>query len=111
MYSAFDLKAVDSLAHDPRHLEVSATHYASPFTKSSIVDSLDVVILGATQVDTNFNVNVHTNSQGIIMGGSGGHSDAGGRSQNVHDYRTSKQSPDVSGRGQSTNYLHPWQNH
>jgi citrate lyase subunit alpha/citrate CoA-transferase len=72
----FDLKAVDSLAHDPRHLEVSATHYASPFTKSSIVDSLDVVILGATQVDTNFNVNVHTNSQGIIMGGSGGHSDA-----------------------------------
>ena len=72
----FDLKAVDSLAHDLRHLEVSATHYASPLAKSSIIDSLDVVILGATQVDTSFNVNVHTNSQGIIMGGSGGHSDA-----------------------------------
>lgn len=72
----FDLKAVESLATDPRHMEVSATHYASPLAKSSIVDSLDVVILGATQVDTNFNVNVHTNSQGIIMGGSGGHSDA-----------------------------------
>ena len=42
----------------------------------SIVDSLDAVILGATQVDVNFNVNVHTNSQGVIMGGSGGHSDA-----------------------------------
>ena len=72
----FDLRAVESLAQDERHLEVSASHYASPLAKSSIVDSLDVVILGATQVDTDFNVNVHTNSQGIIMGGSGGHSDA-----------------------------------
>lgn len=72
----FDLKAVESLAHDPRHVEVSASHYASPLAKSSIVDSLDAVILGATQVDVDFNVNVHTNSQGVIMGGSGGHSDA-----------------------------------
>jgi citrate lyase subunit alpha/citrate CoA-transferase len=71
----FDMKAVESLAHDPRHMEVSASHYASPTAKSSIADQLDVVILGATQVDTNFNVNVHTNSRGIIMGGSGGHTD------------------------------------
>jgi len=33
------------------------------------------VILGATQVDTGFNVNVVTGSDGKIMGGSGGHSD------------------------------------
>jgi citrate lyase subunit alpha/citrate CoA-transferase len=33
------------------------------------------VILGATEIDTDFNVNVHTDSNGIIMGGSGGHSD------------------------------------
>ena len=39
------------------------------------MDSLDVVILGATQIDTDFNVNVHTDSNGYIMGGSGGHSD------------------------------------
>ena len=50
-------------------------HYASPVTKSAVVDSLDVVILGATEVDTDFNVNVHTDSNGFIMGGSGGHSD------------------------------------
>jgi citrate lyase subunit alpha/citrate CoA-transferase len=31
--------------------------------------------LGATEIDTDFNVNVHTNSNGYIMGGSGGHSD------------------------------------
>ena len=33
------------------------------------------MILGATEIDTNFNVNVHTDSNGYIMGGSGGHSD------------------------------------
>ena len=36
---------------------------------------MDVVILGATEIDTDFNVNVHTDSRGCIMGGSGGHSD------------------------------------
>ena len=71
----FDLQAVESLREDPRHLEISAMHYASPVTKSAVVDSLDVVILGATEVDTDFNVNVHTDSNGFIMGGSGGHSD------------------------------------
>lgn len=49
--------------------------YASPAAKSAVVDSLDVVILGATEIDTEFNVNVHTDSNGYIMGGSGGHSD------------------------------------
>ena len=57
------------------HTEVSAMHYASPDAKSAAVDSLDVVLLGATEIDTDFNVNVHTNSSGKIMGGSGGHSD------------------------------------
>ena len=71
----FDLQAVESLREDPRHQEISAMHYASPVTKSAVVDSLDVVILGATEVDTDFNVNVHTDSNGYIMGGSGGHSD------------------------------------
>ena len=71
----FDLDAVRSLRANPRHREVSASHYAAPLAKSSIVDNLDVVILGATQIDTDFNVNVHTDSQGRIMGGSGGHSD------------------------------------
>ena len=71
----FDLKAVESLRNDPRHQEISAMHYASPYSRSAVVDSLDVVILGATEIDTDFNVNVHTDSNGYIMGGSGGHSD------------------------------------
>ncbi len=70
----FDLKAVESICSDPRHQEISAMQYAAPGQKSA-VDDLDVVILGATQIDTDFNVNVHTDSNGYIMGGSGGHSD------------------------------------
>ena len=71
----FDLKAVESIRQNPNHSEVSAMHYASPNAKSAAVDSLDVVLLGATEVDLGFNVNVHTDSSGAIMGGSGGHSD------------------------------------
>ena len=71
----FDLDSIDSLRNDPRHQEVSLYHYAGPGARSAVVDSLDVVILGATEIDTEFNVNVHTDSNGFIMGGSGGHSD------------------------------------
>ncbi len=71
----FDLTAVESIKSDPRHQEISAMQYASPSSRSAVVDSLDVVILGATEIDTDFNVNVHTDSNGYIMGGSGGHSD------------------------------------
>ena len=71
----FDLKAVESIRTNPAHQEISAMHYASPGAASAVVDSLDVVSLGATEIDTDFNVNVHTDSRGAIMGGSGGHSD------------------------------------
>ena len=71
----FDLKAVESIRTAPRHQELSSMQYASPSSESAAVDSLDVVILGATEIDTDFNVNVHTDSNGYIMGGSGGHSD------------------------------------
>lgn len=71
----FDQKAVESLRDDPNHIEITASDYASPDAKSSAASHLDVVVLGATQIDTDFNVNVHTDSNGYIMGGSGGHSD------------------------------------
>ena len=71
----FDLKAVESIRTNPAHQEISAMQYASPAARSAVVDALDVVILGATEIDTDFNVNVHTDSSGRIMGGSGGHSD------------------------------------
>ena len=80
----FDLKAVESIRNNPAHQEISAMQYASPAAASAVVDKLDVVILGATEIDTDFNVNVHTDSNGYIMGGSGGHSDtAAGAKQSM----------------------------
>ncbi len=71
----FDLKAVESIRKNPQHVEISAFHYASPTARSTAAQALDAVVLGATQIDLDFNVNVHTDSDGILMGGSGGHTD------------------------------------
>lgn len=71
----FDLPSIQSLRNNPRHVEMSASYYANPHSAGPIVNNLDVVILSATEVDVDFNVNVITDSNGIIMGASGGHSD------------------------------------
>ncbi|MGO1469759.1 MAG: citrate lyase subunit alpha [Tissierella sp.] len=70
----FDLEAIESLKRNPNHIRMSASLYGNPEV-SAVVDNLDIVILGATEIDTNFNVNVSTGSDGVIMGGSGGHQD------------------------------------
>lgn len=71
----FDLDAIRSAAENPKHMAMSASMYGNPHTKGCIVDRLDVMILGATEIDTDFNVNVITGSDGIILGASGGHND------------------------------------
>lgn len=71
----FDLKAVESYRRNPAHLAMSASMYANPHRRGAVVDQLDVMILGATEIDLDFNVNVTTGSDGVIMGGSGGHAD------------------------------------
>lgn len=71
----FDLRAVQSIRENSKHMEITAAQYASPTAKSTAASNLDVVVLGATQIDTDFNVNVHTDSNGYIIGGSGGHTD------------------------------------
>ncbi len=70
----FDLKAVKSVSSDPRHKAISGSRYANPYD-DNVADKLDFVILGATEIDLNFNVNVTTDSHGMLLGGSGGHSD------------------------------------
>lgn len=72
---SFDVVAGRSLADNPKHMEISADQYASPLGKGAAVDELDVVILSALEVDLDFNVNVVTGSDGIMMGASGGHCD------------------------------------
>jgi len=71
----FDLAGVQSLGENPKHIEISAGMYASMYNKGAAVNKLDYVILSALEIDTDFNVNVITGSDGVIRGASGGHSD------------------------------------
>jgi citrate lyase subunit alpha/citrate CoA-transferase len=71
----FDLEAIRSFKENAGHQTMSASKYGNPHNKGAVVDQLDVMIMGATEIDLDFNVNVTTGSHGLIMGGSGGHSD------------------------------------
>ena len=71
----FDLVATESIVKNPTHHKMGASRYANPYDATNIVKDLDVVILGATEIDLNYNVNVTTTSNGVLMGGSGGHAD------------------------------------
>ncbi len=76
MYSVSIWQAVASYRDDPDHLGISALDYAGPGPRGAVVDHLDAVILGAAEVDLEFNVNVTLGADGRIIGGSGGHADA-----------------------------------
>ena len=71
----FDLAAVKSIGENPNHIEMCAEFYASPHTKGCLVNRLDVGILGATEIDLNFHVNVATEADGQLLHGIGGHQD------------------------------------
>lgn len=71
----FDHPSAVSLGNNENHYEIDATMYASPLSKGSVINQLDTAILSALEIDTNFNVNVITGSDGVIRGASGGHSD------------------------------------
>lgn len=68
----FDLDGVRSMRENPGHVN------SSPFTsynyhgKGNFAGMVDVVILGATEVDVNFNANVVTHSDGLMLHGIGG---------------------------------------
>jgi citrate lyase subunit alpha/citrate CoA-transferase len=72
---SFDLEAVRSIAANRDHIEISADWYANPWNCGAAVNMLDVAILGATEVDRNFNVNVNTEADGALLHGIGGHQD------------------------------------
>lgn len=71
----FDLKAAESIGKNEKHVEVSSDFYASIGNRSAAVNKLDFVILSALEIDTDFNVNVISGSDGVIRAASGGHSD------------------------------------
>jgi citrate lyase subunit alpha / citrate CoA-transferase len=71
----FDLRAVASFRSNPAHQMMTASMYADPSNRGAVVNRLDCMILGAAEIDLDFNVNVSTSTDGRIIGGSGGHSD------------------------------------
>ena len=72
----FDKGAADSMKNNRNQQEIDASWYADPDNKGAMVDQLDVCILSALEIDTDFNVNVMTGSNGVIRGAVGGHQDA-----------------------------------
>lgn len=68
----FDLEGVRSMRENEGHVN------SSPFTsynyhgKGNFTSMVDVVILGATEIDVNFNGNVVTHSDGYLLHGIGG---------------------------------------
>ena len=72
----FDTEAINHLAkHNPHHLIMGASLYGNPQNKGCVVNNLDIMILGGFEVDTDFNLNVITGSNGVIMSASGGNED------------------------------------
>ena len=70
----FDDYSVDFIKDD-LGLPADIGHYADPTSKARTIDGLDTVVLGATEVDVDFNVNVNTHSDGRLLHGIGGHQD------------------------------------
>ena len=73
---SFDLGAAHSLKNNRFHQQINASFYASYANRGAAVNQLDFCILSATEIDTDFNINVMTGSDGVIMGAIGGHPDA-----------------------------------
>lgn len=68
----FDLDGVRSMRENPRHQNTSPFTSYNYHGKGNFASMLDVVILGATEVDVNFNANVVTHSDGKLLHGIGG---------------------------------------
>ncbi len=68
----FDLEGVRSMRNNPNHVNTSPFTSYNYHGKGNFAQLLDVVILGATEVDINFNANVVTHSDGALLHGIGG---------------------------------------
>jgi citrate lyase subunit alpha / citrate CoA-transferase len=68
----FDLAGVASMAADPRHIATSPFTSYNYHGKGNFASLVDAVVLGATEVDLDFNGNVVTHSDGVLLHGIGG---------------------------------------
>ncbi len=68
----FDLEGVRSMRENPGHVNTSPFTSYNYHGKGNFSTMVDVVVLGATEVDINFNANVVTHSDGYLLHGIGG---------------------------------------
>ena len=68
----FDLEGVRSMRENSGHINTSPFTSYNWHGKGNFASMLDVVVLGATEVDVNFNANVVTHSDGKMLHGIGG---------------------------------------
>ncbi|OFX45168.1 MAG: citrate lyase subunit alpha [Bacteroidetes bacterium GWC2_33_15] len=69
---AFDLGAVASIAKNKNHHQFPVFNAYNYHSKGNITTMMDIMILGATEVDVHFNGNVVTHSDGYLLHGIGG---------------------------------------
>jgi len=69
---AFDLDAVHSIAKNTNHHQYPVFNAYNFHSKGNLNSMMDLSILGATEVDVNFNGNVVTHSDGYLLHGIGG---------------------------------------
>ena len=72
----FDLEGVRSVRDNPKHIMTSPFNSYNYHGKGNIASMLDCALLGATEVDTEFNANVVSHSDGQMLHGIGGWQDA-----------------------------------
>jgi len=68
----FDLEGVRSMRENTTHVNTSPFTSYNYHGKGNFASMLDCVVLGATEVDVNFNANVVTHSDGYLLHGIGG---------------------------------------
>ncbi|MBC8385823.1 MAG: citrate lyase subunit alpha [Candidatus Cloacimonetes bacterium] len=68
----FDLDGVASMRDNPNHTDTSPFTSYNYHSKGNFAGIVDIVILGATEVDVNFDANVVTHSDGYLLHGIGG---------------------------------------
>ena len=69
---AFDLDAVRSVEMNPNHIPYPVFNAYNYHSKGNLTTMMDIMILGATEIDTGFNGNVVTHSDGLLLHGIGG---------------------------------------
>lgn len=68
----FDLDAIRSIRENENHHPYSVKNAYNFHSKGNLTSMMDLMILGATEVDLNFNGNVVTHSDGYLLHGIGG---------------------------------------